>query len=128
MMNDPNEKKLIADLLAGSDDLREATLTRGLTGMRRRRSRQRVIRAGAFAGAIVAILSMILVSKDQRSTAPGRRNQPETTSVRPVNVIAGTEIRVLSDQELLDLFPNRPVALVGPAGKQKLILFDAMNN
>src|SRR3954465_5331041 len=128
MMNDPNEKKLIADLLAGGDDLRAATLARSLTLMRHRRVQRHVIKVGALAAVIAAILSMIVGSKDSRSTVPGSRHQPEAAAIRPVNVIAGTEIRVLSDKELLDLFPNRPVALVGPAGKQKLILFDAVHN
>jgi hypothetical protein len=43
-------------------------------------------------------------------------------------VIAGTTIRVLTDQELLDLFQGHPVALVGTPGKQKLIIFDAVHN
>jgi len=43
-------------------------------------------------------------------------------------VIAGTTIRVLTDQELLGLFQGHPLALVGTPGKQKLIISDAVNH
>ena len=36
----------------------------------------------------------------------------------PPAVIAGTTIRVLTDQELLDLFQRHLVALIGTPGKQ----------
>jgi hypothetical protein len=33
-------------------------------------------------------------------------------------------VKVLNDEELLALFPGRPVALIGPPGQQKLIFLD----
>ena len=38
-------------------------------------------------------------------------------------VIPGTNIRVLSDEELLAFFKGRPVGLVGPPENQRLVLF-----
>ncbi len=39
-------------------------------------------------------------------------------------VIPGTSIRVLNDEQLLALFKDRPVALVGQPGNQRLLLLD----
>jgi hypothetical protein len=39
-------------------------------------------------------------------------------------MIEGTPIRVIGDEELLGLFQGRPVALLGEAGHQRLVLLD----
>ena len=41
--------------------------------------------------------------------------------------IPGTDIRILSDEDLFALLKGRPIALVGPPGHQRLILLDEIN-
>jgi len=132
MTKHSNEKKLLADLLEGDDNLREATLRRGLAAARGKRTQRRAIRVGAVLGGVIFLLSLLHTNRDSNRPAAGYKDRnPEFQSLpQPVaaNVIAGTTIRVLSDKELLDLFSNRPVALVGRPGKQKLIIFEGVNN
>jgi hypothetical protein len=33
-------------------------------------------------------------------------------------------VEFISDEELLSLFPNQPLALVGPEGRQQLVFLD----
>jgi hypothetical protein len=133
MTKHSNEKKLLADLLGGDDNLREATLRRGLAAARGKRIQRRVIRVGAVLGGVIFVLSLLHTNNrdSNRPVAGYKDRNPDFQSLpQPVaaNVIAGTTIRVLSDKELLDLFSNRPVALVGRPGKQKLIIFEGVNN
>src|ERR1051325_4055845 len=132
MTKHSNEQKLIDDLLSGEDDLREQTLNHGLVALRRKRVHRRAIRAGAAVAALLVLLALIHVNRE-RPQAVARLNppnfKPQTIAPpAPPAVIAGTTIRVLTDQELLDLFQGHPVALVGTPGKQKLIIFDAANH
>ena len=126
MTPDPKEKRLLAELLA-DEDLREASLRGGLIAIRRKRVQQRSIR---IAAALSAIVLFILVSRNSERTSTDGKQQHaalQSPSATP-KVIPGTTVRVLNDQDLLDLFPDRAVALVGPPGKQRLILFEAVNN
>jgi len=36
-------------------------------------------------------------------------------------------VQFINDDELLALFPNRPVALIGEPGKQRLVFLDRQN-
>jgi len=47
-----------------------------------------------------------------------------TASPPPVQKVPGTNIRVVNDEELLAMFPDRPVALVGPPDKRQFVLLD----
>jgi len=126
MRNNPDHEKLLADLLAEDDgNLREATLRSGLAALRRKR----IARRGAVIGGVVAVVICLFLV---RVTHPGgesltrlaRSGSGAIPAPIPVHVIPGTDVRVLSDQELLEVFAGRPVALVGTAGRQKLILFE----
>jgi hypothetical protein len=37
---------------------------------------------------------------------------------------AAPQVKFITTEELLALFPDRPLALVGPPGRQRLIFFD----
>jgi hypothetical protein len=131
MTKHSNEKKLLANLL-GDDGLKEATLRRGLAAARGKRIQRRAIRVGAVLGGLIFLLSLLHTNRDSNRPVAGYKDRnPEFQSLpqpAAANVIAGTTIRVLSDKEFLDLFSNRPVALVGRPGKQKLIIFEGVNN
>ena len=126
MTPDSKEKRLLAELLA-DEDLRETTLRGGLLAIRRKRVQRQSIRIAAVLSAVVLF---ILVGRNtERTSTVGKQQHAalQSPSAAP-EVIPGTTVRVLKDQDLLDLFPDRAVALVGPPGKQRLILFEAVNN
>ncbi len=39
-------------------------------------------------------------------------------------IVPGTSIRLVSDEELLAMFPDRPVALVGPPENRQFVFLD----
>jgi hypothetical protein len=126
MTPDSKEKRLLAELLA-DEDLRQSTLRGGLIAIRRRKVQRQSIRIAAVLSAIVLF---ILVSRNTQRTSTGVKEQHaalQSPAAAP-ELIPGTTVRVLKDQDLLDLFPDRAVALVGPPGKQRLILFEPVNN
>ena len=127
MKRQSDEEKLISELLAGDGELARATLAHGLTLSRRKRARRRAWRAACFL-APVALLAALLIHFRAAERSPLAGVQVSKHSPAQPEVISGTSIRVLSDAELLDFFKDRPVALVGRAGNQKLILFDESQN
>jgi len=124
MKPDSKEKRLLAELLA-DEDLRESTLRGGLNAIRRKKIQRQSIRIGAVLSAMVLF---ILVSRNTERPSTSAKQQHAALQSPVPEVVPGTTVRVLKDQDLLDLFPDRAVALVGPPGKQKLILFEAVNN
>lgn len=44
--------------------------------------------------------------------------------VEPVRTIPGTSVRLVSDEEMLALLKDRPIALIGQPGRQRLVLLD----
>src|SRR5689334_17041378 len=117
MKTESEHGKLLSDLLA-ENDLRAATLQAGLTAMRRRRFRRQLTRAVALlvAPILVAMIAYRMSIQPRTQRAPAVAQAPQ--------VVPGTNIRVLTDEQLLDLFKGRPVALIGPPGNQQLLLLD----
>jgi hypothetical protein len=124
MKSDVERNELLADVLAESQ-LKSTTLDLGLAEMRRVRRRRRAIRAVTICMPIILLVAVCIRQfsiKSALSDAAGERSpQLEET-------IPGTSIRVVNDEQLLQLFKGRPVALVGPAGHQQLIVFDEVAN
>ena len=109
----PEKQNLIHDLLEG-DSAREATLLAGARILRRRRH-WRAARQAAVALALVAIVAVLALRKE----APVA---PRLASVA-ANTTPVAQVREMTDDELLSLFPtNTPVALA-PAGDGKKRLF-----
>ena len=131
MKRQSEEEKFISELLADDGELSRRTLDHGLTLMRRKRARRLAWRAAALVAPVV-ILAVFLFGRHGRppivhQTRVERSTLSDQSKATP-RVIEGTSIRILTDGELLDFFTNRPVALVGPPGKQTLILFDESKN
>ena len=123
-MKTPTEKEnLLADILSEETpaDFRAATLERSLACIRQRRSRQRVIRVASAVCAVCAILAVAFL-KNNRTM---QRNR--IASVQPgVPTVPGTNIRIISDDELLAMFPDRPVALIGPPEDRQFVFLDEL--
>jgi len=113
----PDKQHLLDDLLAGQAQARrEATLLAGAHRLRRRRQWRAAQRV--FPVALVLLAAGLWLK-----TAPPPRPAPPAPV--PANVAAApapAEPPFLTDEQLLALFPNTPVALATlPNGRKKLI-------
>jgi hypothetical protein len=116
-------EKLLTEVLVNETDVRQATLQAGLSALRGRRVRRYTARVATFL--IPSILAAgLIVSRMNRPF----RNEPRPTRVQMEETVPGTRIHVLTDEQLLDMFQGRPVALVGPPGNQRLLLLDQAAN
>ena len=132
MKRDSDKQKLIADLLIDESDLRESTLQHGLMLSRRKRQSRRVGRASLWILPVVLVAATVLLQVRHEADRSAHIRPPSDFTInapaQTAHVIEGTSVRILSDTELLDLFKGRPVALVGPPGKQTLLFFDERPN
>jgi len=123
MKKQSDREELLTDILAEESQLRFTTLELGLAEMRRVHRRRRAVRICTAVCTPVFMLAAAVFVRDF---------QARRTSVAPVvqveEMIPGTSFRVMSDEQLLTLFKGRPVALVGPAGHQRLLLLDEAAN
>ena len=117
-------EELLADVLSENESWRAATLEQGLATLRRVRSRRRTVRLTMAFAAPLLVLAAVLVLQNRRVVSLQVAEQNEAQPEHVVKTIEGTPIRVLNDEELLALFKDRPVALVGEPGNQRLILLD----
>ena len=108
----PEKQDLIRDLL-DEDSHRDATLLAGTRILRHRRQ----WRAARQGGAALALLAMVAVLALRKETPP-----PAQVVIVPAQPMPVTKVSALTDDELLALFPNTPVALASlPDGKKRLI-------
>src|SRR5688572_30521462 len=110
-MKTPFEPEEFLNDVMSPDELRTATLECTLAATRRHRQWRRTVR-GARVVAACAILATIILREHAPSVPP-----IATDTLPPalaIQTVPGTNIRLVSDEELLALFPDRPVALVGP--------------
>src|SRR5688500_11214230 len=100
--------ELLADVLADTapEQFRIATLDRGLAAMRRTRTRRRALRL-AMCVVAIALMATWVVHNHRTTTTPVAHQSPAQTEAG--KTIEGTTIRVLSDEELLAYFKDRPV-------------------
>jgi hypothetical protein len=111
----PEKQNLIRDLL-DEDSNREATLHAGAQILRRRRQ-WRAVRRGTGVLVVVALAAVLVLKYETPNSAAPRvpKGGPKTAPV--------TQAKALSDDELLALFPNTPVALASLPNGKKLLIF-----
>jgi hypothetical protein len=133
MKSDPKHR-LLNELLSDDqlDDLRGATLEQGLRLVRRRRRLRRVARTSGWIGVFIALF-VALPALFRSQPVNDHAKQPTVSEAvaiaqiaiePPVESDSDTGIRLLTDEQLLAMFPGRPVALIGPAGNQRLVFLD----
>lgn len=120
-MNDRNpllKQILLDDDLAG---FRQESLEAGLVALRRERHRRKVVRGSATALlAATAIFAVLFLGRPPRA-----KSLPIASSPRPRDVSPRpSQVRFITDDELLALFPNRSTALIGVPGEQQLVFLD----
>lgn len=116
--------------------LREESLAAGLAAQRDKR-RARALRTTALAVVPLAILTAALLLRTKPEIpAPAPRIVAAATvptrepAIKIYPVVSAKDlppVATISDEELLALFKDRDVALIGSAGHQKLVVFDQPN-
>jgi hypothetical protein len=91
--------------------LRHASLEAALAMLRARRRRRAWI-SGAAATLVLAAVAAVSI----------RRPRP-VAAVPVPSQAAASPVRIIGDEDLLALFPNRSLALIGRPGEQRLVFF-----
>lgn len=125
-MKNSEEHPLLNELLTGQEvaEFRGASLREALTVLHRTRRRRKVLRRAALAALPVLLVVVAVISKSMNSSSP------DLAVVNPPAIASAAEqarpssIQFISDEELLALFPNQPLALVGPEGQQELVFLN----
>ena len=110
-MKRSDQDRLLGEVLADEnvERLRAASLAGALNALRSRRRRRAYVSgaAASFALAVVVFVSI-------------RHRTPEETIVPPPEPKTNA-VKIISDEQLLALFPDRSVALIGRPGEQRLV-------
>lgn len=121
MKRSPEPGPLLRDVFGEDAGLRKATLRQGMAAMRRKRTRRRAVPVGTAIMAVVLIGGFFAghLWRERQLRAVETPTLPSSPGL-----VAGTDIRVLDDEQLLAIFADRPVALVGAPGSRNLLLLD----
>ena len=122
-----NKQKLLEEIFDSSETgrLRQASLEAGLLAMRRKR-RQRTAARCAASVCVLVLMAAGLARVFERNV-PMRPAVSVTAPASPALARKGQanpDVEIINADQLLALFPNRPVALIGSPGRQKLIFLD----
>jgi hypothetical protein len=122
--------ELLRDVLAdtASETFRDASLNECLAAARRTRAQRHFVRGVAFLIVPLLICASIFFVRHRRTAPEIFIAQPGAPQAVQKQTIPGTPIQIINDDQLLDLFKGRPVALVGPPGSQRLVLLDEAAN
>jgi hypothetical protein len=119
-MTDQDKNQLLEDIL-GDDELnqvRQASLLRGLKEMRRRRQRALAARVS-----MMTLLALVLAVGAFYSRFQPPTQAPAPTAM-PLASEAASKVEYINAEQLFALFPNRPMALVGKPGHQQVLFLD----
>lgn len=133
MKADPKHR-LLDEILSDDplDQIRAASLQDGLQVVLRRRRVRRIARTSGWIGMLVT-LAVAIPALFRSQPVHDHVAQPtvsETIAIAqmalepPAESAADTGVTFLTDEQLLAMFPGRPVALIGPAGDQRLVFPD----
>jgi hypothetical protein len=129
-MKTPDElDRLLDDVLApeATGEFREATLQATLAAIQRQKRRRSLARKAALIALPVVLAGGLWWLQPTERTQPRQASvAPQSAATAPAQFIPGTDIRLISDEELFALFPDRPLALIGPKGNQQLVFLDAI--
>jgi len=120
-MKRSDQDRLLREILEEGEaaDFRAASLARGVEVLRRRKGRARIAPVGAavvLAGLLIFGLVLHLVPRPA-----GTRLAVVTDPAAQTDT---SKVKIINDEELFALFPNRAMALIGSPGHQQLIFLD----
>jgi hypothetical protein len=119
-MNSHDQEKLLKEILPPDElgDFRQTSLECGLAGLRRERRRRHVVRISTL-NVVLVCISLCIVLKLERTA------QKQTAQIQPAPAAApvapASHVDFINDEQLLALFKDQPVALVGKPGAQRLV-------
>lgn len=118
------QQRLLEAILAGEDPpgLREATLELGLRALKARRARRRLLRCAGIAAFALALAAGLLWH--ELSSPPPQRGVLRSEVVAAPSPSPAVRVKFITDDELMALFPDRSVALIGKPGRQQLVFLD----
>ncbi len=117
-MKRTEREKLLNEILSGEElaDFRQASLAHALASLERRRQRRRALRVCAWASLPVLLAAALLINRPHAT--------PLTLAVSPETATPRPPVKFINDDELMALFPNRALALIGAPGHQQLVFLD----
>ena len=121
----PDHDELLSEVFSEAttaDSFREASLNRAMAAARRHRTVRRAARATFAITAVVVVVAWLGRSPRQPNSSPGRT--PMASTAAPAPTVSGTKIRLMGDEELLAMFSDRPVALIGPPERRQFVFLD----
>jgi hypothetical protein len=118
-MKRSEQDSLLKEILDGADiaALREASLQTGLASLRTRQKHRRALRISALVLPALMLAGFLL----SRPTITIPETPTSVGSSAPRVAPVTGQVKFISDEELLRLFPGRPVALIGKPGEQQLV-------
>lgn len=121
-MRPSEQKQLLKDIIAERDlsQLSEITLQSGLMALRGHRRRRHARRILVFAGLPLVLGFAALIGLSIRHPTLARKVPKSLATMQPQN----SGVKIINDDELFALFPNRSLALVGKPGQQELVFLD----
>jgi hypothetical protein len=128
MMSDPfKENQLVHDVFSElvTDDHRHRSLAAMVKCSRQRQRRRRMVTSVSGALVLLAFLGLLFVE----SPSPNQKVMLSPTIASALNprVISGTPIKVISDEDLFALFPNRSLGVVDDRGGYQLVFLDGFD-
>jgi len=126
-MKHSKEDRLLQDLLgdSGPANLRHDSLELGLAALRRRRQVRSACRVVLGVGLPLAmVVGFFLRPAFTPAQPPPYRAASTSAAAVTVPRVAPPPVQIITEAELLALFPDRTVALIGKPGQQRLLVFD----
>ena len=116
--------KLLTELLAGEEiaGFRQNSLSCALNSLRRRKARKRIL-ACCVVTCFFALLMFWAVPWKSVNKPIASTSSRATAPVAQA-VASAPKIEIINDEQLLALFPNRSVALIGKPGNQQFYFLD----
>ena len=117
---------LLNELLPGDElaEFRRSSLELGLRAMAARRTRRQVLRTCAGCS-LLLVLACALLWPRLPAHWTGQKSVAKMQEVATASSLARAgSVKFISDDELMALFPNRAVALIGKPGHQQFVFLD----
>ncbi len=122
------EDNLLGDIFSKSSDFRAASLEQMLFSARRKRQRRKVVQVSGIAMLVMGLFVLNMKSRNRvESSAPQVASINSSSPIQKnFPTVPGTSIRILNDEELLEMFKGRPVALMGPPEDRRFVVLDEL--
>ena len=129
MMSDRlNENSLVRDLFAEvvTDEVRQESLRSLLRYSKQRQRRRRVLGSLGGTAVLVGFLCLLFV----RTERPSQQlvTNPAVASALTSQLVKGTPIRVLTDEELFAMFPEQPIGFIEDQMGYRVVFLDSLDD